>query len=340
MTPLRVQVNDTQGQDKLVSCRFLRQTIPMNAEVFVDSSQFPDAVQGDLIASLRTRQINHKFHYVSYRQAEKWLAVHDAYSPARKDPDCKAIYDKAFAAAAKLPVNHVIGLGCGGGEKDARLLAKLARRKVQFTPVDVSLPLVLTARQRALESVPEERIRPAIICDLAAATELSFRISPQLLTFFGMLPNFEPNSIIPRIAALVGPGDYLLCSANLAPGTDYAKGVKTVLRQYENELTNDWLQTLLIDLGVKEDDGSVIWSIEPASGLLRITATFRFNRPVEFPYANNVFKFTTYETIQLFFSYRYTPYLIEKLLGAQGLQIKSQWITRSAEEGVFLCQKA
>src|SRR5688500_20383416 len=95
------------------------------ATVLIDPSQFPEAVQRDLVNSLRTRQVNHKFHYVSYRQAEKWLAIHEAYSPARKDPDCKVIYEKAFAAAAKLTIGDVIALGCGGGQKDARLLAKL-----------------------------------------------------------------------------------------------------------------------------------------------------------------------------------------------------------------------
>jgi L-histidine Nalpha-methyltransferase len=321
-----------------VSCA--KEYIVNKAPVLVDPSQFPEAVQEDLVASLRARQINHKFHYVSYDQAEKWLALHEAYSPARKDPDCKAIYEKAFAAAAKLTLTGVVGLGCGGGQKDARLLAKLARRKVNYTPVDVSLPLVLTARRAALELVPEDRIRPGVVCDLATATELAFEESPKLLTFFGMLPNFEPNDIVPRIAALLGRGDYLLCSANLAPGADYAKGVQKVLPQYKNTLTDDWLMTFLVDLGIPQNAGTVEWSVEPSSGLLRIVANFRFAEDGRVSYANNVFKFIAGETIRLFFSYRYTPYLLEKLLAAQGIRIVQQWITRSAEEGVFLCQRA
>jgi len=309
------------------------------AQVLIDPSQFPEAVQEELVASLRTREVNHKFHYVSYRQAEKWLAVHEAYSPARTDSDCKAIYEKAFAAAAKLGVEYVIGLGCGGGQKDARLLAKLARRKVQYTPVDASLPLVLTARKAALEVLPEERVRVGVVCDLATAAALTFQASPKLITFFGMLPNFEPNAIIPRVAELLRTGDCLLCSANLSPGTDYTKGVQKVLPQYENAPTSDWLLTFLEDLGVGKEAGNIEWNIEPASGLMRITAHFRFSEPAEVAYANNHFRFQEGDTIRLFFSYRYTPYLLEKLLGSQGLQIKNQWITRSGEEGVFLCQK-
>src|SRR5580704_7159652 len=95
------------------------------ATVTVHSSQFPENVQRDLLHSLRTRSVNHKFHYDTYKQSQKWLALHEAHSPARTDPACAAIYDLAFAAVAArivVPGVRVIGLGCGGGQKDVRLL--------------------------------------------------------------------------------------------------------------------------------------------------------------------------------------------------------------------------
>lgn len=305
------------------------------APVLIDPSQFPDIVQAELVASLRQREIDHKFHYVSYRQAEKWLGLHEAYSPARRDPDCQAIYDRAFSAAGKARVQEVIGLGCGGGQKDARLLAKMKRGEVHYTPVDVSLPLVLRARQ----IWPAELVRPPIVCDLAKAEGLRFDSGSKLFTFFGMLPNFEPNTIIPRVARLLASKDYLLCSANLAPGSDYAQGVKAILPQYDNPLTHDWLLTFLLDLGIERDSGSIEWSIEPASGLMRMIAFFRFGRACEIKYANHQFKFAADERIRLFFSYRYTPFLVQKMFTAQGLKVQEQWITRSEEEGVFLCRK-
>src|SRR5687767_9170738 len=54
---------------------WLKNAMMTAANVLVHPSQFPEAVQGDLVASLRGRRVNHKFHYVSYRQAEQWLAV-------------------------------------------------------------------------------------------------------------------------------------------------------------------------------------------------------------------------------------------------------------------------
>ena len=105
------------------------------ANVVIHASQFPEKVRRDLLASLRTRHVNHKFHYDSVKQTQKWLALHQACSPARNDADCAAIYDRAFAAAAarvKSKAVHVIGLGCGGGQKDTRLLKLLKERPENF----------------------------------------------------------------------------------------------------------------------------------------------------------------------------------------------------------------
>jgi len=71
------------------------------AKVAIHSSQFPQNVRRDLMESLRTRRINHKFHYDSVNQTQKWLALHEAYSPSRTDPGCAAIYDRGFAVAVQ-----------------------------------------------------------------------------------------------------------------------------------------------------------------------------------------------------------------------------------------------
>ena len=60
--------------------------MPDLARVTIHPSQFPDQVRRDLLKSLRTRQVNHKFLYDSVKQTQKWLTVHQAYSPSRADP--------------------------------------------------------------------------------------------------------------------------------------------------------------------------------------------------------------------------------------------------------------
>jgi SAM-dependent methyltransferase len=347
------------------------------AQVLIHASQFPEKVRRDLLDSLRARRVNHKFHYDSVKQTQKWLALHQAYSPTRNDADCAGIYDRGFAAAAawvKSKAVHVIGLGCGGGQKDTRLLKllKAGGREIYYTPCDVSTAMVLTARKTALAVVPDENCFP-FVCDLgwsaehplgekrdalstrrggarrsnlmddlttALASRFTFHVL-RLTTFFGMIPNFEPQIILPRLAALVRPKDFLLFSANLAPGNNYAAGVKKVLPQYDNALTRDWLMTFLIDLGVERSDGELRFKIEDVrtNGLKRIVAGYHFTRSRRIEVDGEHIDFRAGETIRLFFSYRYTPERVRKVLARHGLEVCEQWIAKSGEEGVFLVER-
>jgi hypothetical protein len=139
--------------------------------------------------------------------------VHQALSPACTDPDGSQVYDRCFDAVTKGlgsdPV-RVIGLGCGAGEKDARLLRRLSalNRRVFYIPCDVSVPLVLIAHQLAASIIPENDSQPVVL-NLPAADDLPAILagmpgagSRRLITFFGMIPNFEPQMILPRLAGL------------------------------------------------------------------------------------------------------------------------------------------
>lgn len=344
-------------------CHTLLHNVRALVNVAIHASQFPDNVRRDLLASLRARQVNHKFLYDSVKQTQKWLALHQACAPSRSDADCAAAYDRAFAAAAariRAPRVHLIGLGCGGGQKDTRLLKLLRRsgREVFYTPADVSPAMVLVAHQTALGVIPERHCYP-LVCDLASAEDLqrmvgqaahlssvglaarsqAARAPARLVTFFGMLPNFEPHIILPRLKGLLRSSDSLLLSANLAPGPDYSAGVRQVLPQYDNDLTRDWLMTFLLELGVEAGDGGLEFRIEKSPsgpGLKRIAAYFQFVRPREIQLDAHRFKFGVGQSIRLFFSYRHTPALVRTSLCQHGLRVLNQWITESEEEGVFL----
>jgi len=322
------------------------------ANVAIHSSQFPEKVQADLWNSLWLRQINHKFHYDSYKQTQHWLELHQAFSPTRTDPNCAECYDSAFAAASKAsqtaPV-HLIGLGCGGGQKYTRLLRLLkpTSPRLFYTPVDVSTAMVLVAHQTASQVVAESH---PLVCDLAVVEDFAALLSDRssvgaarLVTFFGMMPNFEPQMILPKLAGLLRRGDWLLLSANMAPGDDYAAGLRAVLPQYDNALTRDWLMLFLFDLGVEKTDGQLEWQIEPCpsgNDLQRLTAWFRFNHPRSLRVVGEKFDFLAGERVRLFFSYRYTPQRVVDQLGRYGLTVQEQWITKTGEEGVFLVRAA
>ncbi len=343
-------------------------------QVTIDPSQFPDQVRSELLKSLRRRQINHKFLYEGVSQTEKWLALHEAYSPARTDPDCQATYERAFKEAIRLISQrmrelktadaspkgkksqqneyevHLIGLGCGGGQKDARLLELLtaAGNEVAYTPVDVSTAMVLVARERVTAFVPSSRCYPVVL-DLAttkASPALFAKNFPQairLISFFGMIPNFEPQLILPKLTRLVGPGDWLLLSANLAPGSNYEQGVKKIRPLYDNKLTREWLMEFLQNIGIEKSDGQMLFRIEEmqsdGTSYRRIAAHFCFKRTQHIRVESTDFDFKAGESLRLFFSYRYTPGLLRSLLAEYGLKVRDQWITKSREEGVFLLEK-
>ncbi len=322
------------------------------AHVFVDSSQFPENVRRDLMESLRTRLINHKFHYDSYKQAAKWLALHEAYSPARRDPSCLNVYDDAFRAALATvgkEAVHVVGLGCGGGQKEARLLQLLVSQTTQLscTLSDVSLPLVLTARSAALDIISGERCA-AVVCDLATTKDFASswvdsvtKGVRRIVTLFGIVPNFEPRTLFPLLRAYLRPDDLLLLSANLVPTADYAIGVEGILPQYDNAPTRDWLMTLFFDLGFERGDGELNFTVETDStDLRRITAFFRLKTSRELLVLGERFSFVAGDSFRVFFSYRHTPLTIRPLLSRHQLESLGEWLNETKEEGVFLCRRA
>lgn len=317
-------------------------------------SQFPGAVEAAFCESLRNRRMNHKFHYDTPRQAHRWLQVHEAFSPARQDHSCQAAYEAGARAAAALcgdATVEVVSLGCGGGQKELNLLRALrtARpaRPLRYVPADVSPGLALVARAAALEAglVSPAECAPLVL-DLALAEDWREALAPvlrpdvrRLITFFGMMPNFTPGQVLPRLASLLGPSDGLLVSANLAPGANYAAGVRQVLPLYHNALTSEWLFTVLAGLGVTWDDGRIEFRVAACpegSGLLRFEADFVFARSCTVPYAQREWRYDEGERFGLFYSYRHTPERVAALFADHGLTLRAQWLNTGGDEGVFL----
>jgi L-histidine Nalpha-methyltransferase len=316
----------------------------------VHPSQFPDRLQQELLESLRVRRINPKFHYESRKQAQSWLRLHQTHSPAGRDRDCRDTYLRAFHDLAQRletgPI-QIIGLGCGHAEKECRLIESLpqARDLVSFVAIDVSAPLALIAHAQAAQRLPPNRCH-ALVCDLGAAVDLAEHLASlavpgahRLLTCFGVIPNFRPRRIFPRLAALLNPGDHLLLGANLAPGPDYHRAVRSIRPQYDNLLTREWLNILLDDLGIEREDGRIQFVIESDSDwdpLARIAARFEFLRPRCVVLESEEFRFARGDRLDLFFSYRHTSASIRGLLEPHSIGVEAEWITASGEEGIFL----
>ena len=73
--------------------------------------------------------------------------------------------------------------------------------------------------------------------------------------------------------------------------------------------------------------------------LKRIVANFNFTRRCWIKVENVVYDFRAGETFRLFFSYRYSPERVCRVLARHGLEVCGQWIAPSEEEGVFLVRR-
>jgi uncharacterized SAM-dependent methyltransferase len=331
----------------------MKSPFPNPAQVWIDKSQFPDAVNRDLARSLATRRFNHKFHYDSVKQAVKWIELHERYSPFRNDPACRATYDRAFrdiTARIRSPQVHVISLGSGNGGKEIRLVRTLRRSGIvaHYTPTDVSTAMALIAWKNATRRLGRD-VHPPLVFDLATTRNLDALLRPawdpsarRIITCFGLIPNFEPGQLLRSLAASLRPGDRLLVGANLLPGPSTDAGLRRVLPQYDNRLTREWLTLALSDLGVKRGDGKVTVRARgraSQTGLARIEAHFRFARACQIEIPGRQFRFQARETLRLFFSIRYTPPAFASTVLRYGLRVESQWLAPSGEEGLFLLRK-
>jgi uncharacterized SAM-dependent methyltransferase len=333
-------------------------------QMLVHPSRFPECIQADLSRCLRERRVSPKFHYESPEQTLRWLAVHEQCSPARKDPACEGMYRASFDQVAhfwdaSVRTVHVIGVGCGGGQKDAALIGSLvgAGRQVVYTPVDISPGMVITSARTAAALFPSQAggaqgrcaVTAGVVCDFELVSDpasLLQSLTPpeatRLVTFFGVLPNLEPATAWSRLAGWLRPGDGVLLSANLVPGEDYATGMARILPQYDNAPTAEWLTSLMSGFGCAPADGIIRCGIEPVAEqagpeLMRVTADYEFLKARKLNVWQESFSFEPGERIRLFYSCRYTSERTRAWAGAHGFRAVGEFIVPSGEEGIWLC---
>ena len=290
-------------------------------------------LEQERILCLKQGRVNPKFHYETQKQSELWLKVHEQFAPPA---DVSGLYEGAGQYLSQLiKPDHLtlVGLGCGGGEKDISILRELPAR-VNFIPTDVSIPLVQAVAQRANRDGLCTGV--ALAFDIFSTENVQDFMGPHLsrhniFTSFGLIPNFGPQEIFPKLYSLLKPEDYLLLSANLAP-----EGIDKVLFQYDNQPTKDWLTQFLARFG--EPKGQVIITTEHSQQLDFISARFIFSSTSILRSGVNEFVFETDDQIDLFTSYRYSKDSLRRTLSEHRIDIVKEFISQNGEEGVFICQ--
>ena len=289
--------------------------------------------QQEQISCLQQKKVAPKFHYETQRQSDLWLRVHKQFAPPAGVSDLYKSVGKSLLKLIKEDALTLVSLGCGGGEKDVSVLKELSLG-TKYLPTDLSIPLVRSAANRAKSE--DVHVNTLLAFDLLGPTNIRNFIKPHIserniFTFFGLIPNFHPQEILPTLYSLVEPEDFLLLSANLAP-----QGIGEILPQYDNQPTKEWLMEFLNRFG--KPKGEIKISPEHSGNLDFISAKFIFSDTSNLIAGENQFSFEPLEEIDLFTSYRYTVDSMKSTLAAHRIEVAEEFISQNGEEGVFLCQ--
>jgi len=309
-------------------------------------SQHPEALRAQLKTALERREIPAKFHYLTNQQARRWLELHDAYSPSRRDDEATSMYQRGFDAVAgdwAASKIQLIGVGCGGGQKDASLAASLVRSgaTLSYVACDASPALVLGAAsvmQSSHPAVPVERL----VADLMEAPDLDdfWGADQRVFSCLGIVPNVVPGRLVATLVSWMRPGDRLVLSANLFVPEKVSHDLASILSQYDNELTRTWLSTLLDDVGLESSSAAMKFSPEVSSAHgqpARLVAELPFRDDAEIRFDGRLVRFRRGEKLSLFYSNRFTVDGFEGLLDDYRLKVLDRHVLDSGEEGVWVC---
>lgn len=322
-------------------------TRPPFIDVVVHESVHPEALAAELRDGLAGGEVATRQHYVSARQARLWREIAAAFSPARDEADGVRAYDAVNGLVADRVAGagaHVIGLGCGDGAKERRLLDALAGiGPLTATPVDVSLPLVQVAVDRLAGAAGTALGRP-VVCDLGlAAADLPAMVGeapgPRVVTLYGILPGMEAFAAMAAALSLLRPGDLLAVSANLLPGGDGS--LEAITAQYDNEQTRSWLGALLEDAGLRPEQADVrIGELsEPGTGAVAaVGAWLEPREEVELVLEAGEVRLEPGSAVRLLRSARHTPDGLEAIVLAAGLELLALEVSPTGEEGVALAE--
>ncbi len=246
----------------------------------------------------------------------------------------------------------MIGLGCGTGVKEEWLARSLKRQGSgiqKFTAVDVSDELCRMSMGRVNPYLAQDS--QAWVMDLDASLSLRKSIDTEgqkecrLFTFFGLVPNLTPESILRIWKSLLRPGDHLLVSANLAPvqkadETDVDESIQQVLPQYRNPETRRWLGILFREQGISSQwISSLHFGIENQKGVRSILVRTTILQNFEWTLGLRKLKFKKGDSLNVFQSRRWTPKAFEAWILKNGFKVRGSQITPNREEGVWWVEK-
>ncbi len=290
---------------------------------------------------MRQRCIPPGWHYVSAQQSELWRELAAAHSPASEE-SVLAAYAEMFARVAAESAGkalHLITLGAGSGEKERELVSLLraAGCSLRITAVDISESLAReTADKLSAGGVTNAQ---AVVGDFRVIDIEQFddEAGPRLFTAFGLSPNTKPGEFFHAISRLLGHGDQAMISANLWPKGQAAEA--EVLAQYDNPQTRRWLGRLFREWGLPDEACPALdFSIGEIEGIAAVIAATEWPEKCATQFAQlpaAVGEWSEGDSVDVFFSLRYTMELFSKHARDHGLSVRRRSASGCGREGVF-----
>ena len=224
----------------------------------------------------------------------------------------------------------LLALGCADGTKEALLLKKLPK-PAYLLAADTNLSLArraarrLPGKQKAFQKIDLNSAFQISSClhVLVHVHEYPHLPRPRLFTLFGVLPNLDPLPLLRRLARKMKRGDFLLFSANLAPGKSGFAGARKVLSQYDNPPTRRWLEMAVEAYRPKLPKGRLQFGVYPdpqQKSLARIEARWMAGKKAWI----------------VFSSRRPTVSQVETWIPKVGLRKVARFLDPRGEEGLWL----
>ena len=237
-------------------------------------------------------------------------------------------------------LDRLVELGCGSGDKVARLASALPPRPLPYEVhlVDVSAQ-ALELSESALARLPH--VTAVSHCatyeaGLRAAMRASTSRGSTLVLFLGSnIGNFDPPAarrLLAEIRGALRPGDGLLLGADLVRAEAdlrlaYADPLGVTAAFNKNVLLR--MNTELgADFALPDWDHRAVWSASASRVEMHLVS--RVSQRVSIPAAEMEVDFTEGATIWTESSYKYTPDSIAALGREVGLRREAQWIDPAA----------
>lgn len=335
-------------------------TLPEIQPLWAHPSQHPQKWLQGLLDGLTQGAIPHKYHYDTPKQVDRWLKLHQDYSPASRSPAVQKIYQDSIHESLQcqeiqrhLP-ELIIGIGCGGGWKDRVAIDAIieAGGDPAYLAVDVGSAMTWTAMDQVRPSLRNPQKTAGLSVDLETVSNWSpvfnsWRPHRQTagFTFFGMIPNWEPRIALNGLAQSMQPGDMAWIGFNLAPGSDLDSGTRQVFHQYNNRQTEYWIRSILEDIGFPMDSGKIEWGIhevtDGSTPARKIQADWIFAEDTNWEWSGTEWSWRKGSGIRLFFSCRYTLSQAREMILKESStwRILNEKTAPSGEEAVFSIQK-